>query len=93
MGITLLHICEVCGKTEVLDSDEAYKRGWDYPPNMGTFGVISPRTCEFCPINKTLWWDLVFEKKAFRELSQNQKTTLERILGEPDSVRPDAGIA
>ena len=40
----LLHICEVCGRTEVLTPQEAFDKGWDYPPMMGSFGVVSPRT-------------------------------------------------
>ena len=86
MGMKLLHICEACGKTEVLDSDEAYRKGWDYPPNMGKFGVVSPRTCESCTVDKTLWWALVVEKKSLEDLSEKQKGTLARILGEPESV-------
>ena len=86
MGIELLHICEVCGKTEVLDSDEAYRLGWDYPPNMGAFGVVSPRTCGSCGIQDTLWWALQVEKKQVGELTDSQRETLMRILGEPDSV-------
>ena len=40
----LLHICEVCGRTEVLTPQEAFDKGWDYPPMMGSFGDVSPRT-------------------------------------------------
>ena len=31
----LKHICEVCGCEEVLDSDEAFELGWDYPLEWG----------------------------------------------------------
>lgn len=27
----LKHICEVCGKIEVIDSDLAFDEGWEYP--------------------------------------------------------------
>ncbi|ORB76817.1 hypothetical protein BST46_27970, partial [Mycobacterium timonense] len=37
-------------------TEEAYKAGWDYPPRMGALGVISPRTCPRCPVNRILWW-------------------------------------
>lgn len=47
----LLRICEVCGKEEVLTSDEAFEQGWDYLPRMGAFGIVSPRTCGSCPIS------------------------------------------
>ncbi len=28
----LLHVCESCGKTEVMTPEEAFEAGWDYPP-------------------------------------------------------------
>lgn len=86
MGMRLLHVCEVCGKTEVLDSDDAFEQGWDYPPNMGKFGVVSPRTCGDCSMEKTLWWALAVEKKRPEDLSDRQRETLLRILGEPMSI-------
>lgn len=51
-----IHICEVCGKTEILTPEEAFEDGWDYPPKMGAFGLVSPRTCGNCGIMDTLWW-------------------------------------
>lgn len=36
----LIHICEVCGKTEILTPEEAFNEGWDYPPRMGSFGIV-----------------------------------------------------
>lgn len=76
------HICEACGKEELLTSDESYKAGWDYPPNMGAWGIISPRTCGGCTIDKTLWWALAIEGKLLEELTDEQKTTLQRITDE-----------
>ena len=35
MAKKLMHICEVCGKTEILTSEESFNAGWDYPPRMG----------------------------------------------------------
>lgn len=35
MDRKLIHICEVCGKTEILTPEEAFNDGWDYPPRMG----------------------------------------------------------
>lgn len=32
----LKHICEVCGREEILTPEEAYRAGWDYPPKMGS---------------------------------------------------------
>ena len=84
----LIHICEVCGKTEIMTSEEAFNEGWDYPPRMGGFGIVGPRTCGDCPINLTVWWALVSEKKSVSELSQQQKETIKRIQGEPASIIP-----
>ena len=100
-----VHICEVCGKTEVLTPAEAYEAGWDYPPRMGMFGVLSPRICPSCPITKTLWWALneksMSEKKSnigFTELEtdisgldEKQQVILERILNEPESIEVPEG--
>ena len=57
------HICEVCDVDEILTPEAAFKSGWDYPPKMGQFGVISPRTCGHCSINETLWWALRSEER------------------------------
>ena len=84
----LIHICEVCGKTEILTPEAAFNEGWDYPPRMGGFGIVGPRTCGDCPINLTVWWALVSEKKAVSELSQKQIETIKRIQGEPESIIP-----
>lgn len=27
----LKHICEVCEKSEIIDSDLAFDKGWEYP--------------------------------------------------------------
>ena len=88
MAEKLIHICEVCGKTELLTPEEAFNEGWDYPPRMGGFGIVGPRTCGDCPINLTAWWALVSEKKSVSELSQQQKETIKRIQGEPESIIP-----
>ena len=87
----LKHICEVCGKEEILDSETAFYDGWDYPPRMGEFGVVSPRTCGNCGIDKTLWWEMMCNKTPVSELSKNHWETLNRILGEPGSVGVGAG--
>lgn len=83
----LLHICEVCGKTEVLTPEEAYDLGWDYPPMMGSFGVVSARTCPNCPINQTLWWKMCIDSKsAPYDLSEKDKEILKRIIEEPKNI-------
>lgn len=80
------HICEVCDKTELLDSETAFNNGWDYPPRTGSFGVISARTCENCPITKTLWWELTINMTDINDLSSKHKETLTRILKEPEMI-------
>ena len=88
MAKKLIHICKVCGKTEILTPEEAFSEGWDYPPRMGCFGIVGPRTCGDCPINLTVWWALVSEKKSVSELTEKQKKTIKRIQGEPESIMP-----
>lgn len=82
----LLHVCEVCGKTEILDSEEAYDLGWDYPPRMGMFGIVSPRTCGDCAMVDTVWWKLVCQNVKPEDLSEKDKETLKRIFDEPKSI-------
>ena len=84
------HICEVCGRTEVLTSEEAFEAGWDYPPRLGAFGIVSPRTCPDCSMMDTLWAELVLRHKTPDELTDDQKITLLRIVNEPDSIMPDS---
>lgn len=87
-NMLLRHICENCGKEEVLTSEEGYEKGWDYPPKMGSFAVISPRTCGNCGIQTTLWWEITSNQTPLEDLNDHHKTTLERILGEPDTILP-----
>ena len=83
----LRHICEVCGKEEALTPDEGFERGWDYPPRMGEFGVLSPRTCRDCPMIKTLWWQMQTSQDTC--LNNAQLETLGCIVNEPDSIELD----
>ncbi|MCT7373126.1 MULTISPECIES: hypothetical protein [Mycolicibacterium] len=82
----LRHICEVCGTEQDLTPEAAYEAGWDYPPKMGTFGVVGPRTCPTCIVNRTVWWALVVEKYTTDMLTPQQRETVVRICGEPDSI-------
>lgn len=84
----LHHICEVCGKDEWLTSEEGFKQGWDYPPRMGMYGVISPRTCGSCSMGDTVWFEVVVNKKKLDELSDHQKEVVMRIVCEPESIMP-----
>lgn len=70
--------CEVCGKMEYLTEEEAYNKGWDYPPFMGEWGVVSPRTCGDCPVTETAWLALVTHQK----LTEKQLDTIKRIQNE-----------
>ena len=92
MDNKLIHICEVCGKQEMLTPDEAFEAGWDYPPKMGAFGVVSPRICGECSTKDTLWWALVCERKGVQDLTSRQKETLRRISQEPRSVEINRGV-
>ena len=86
----LKHICEVCGKIEVIDSDLAFDEVLDYPPRMGKFKVLSPRTCPNCTIEKTVWWALAMEGKPLENLSKRQIEVLIRINNEPLSILPNS---
>lgn len=82
------HWCEVCGKTEQLTSEEAYRKGWDFPPRMGQWGVISPRTCGTCPMNATVWWAVAMDGYDAKQLSPEQRQVTARIVAEgPDGER------
>ncbi|AWT25198.1 hypothetical protein Csp1_03740 [Corynebacterium provencense] len=79
------HVCEVCGKTESLTSTEAYAAGWDYPPQMYQWGVVSPRTCGRCGMDATVWWALMADRKQLEDLTPEQLATVDRIRNEiPD---------
>ena len=80
----LRHICENCGKEETLTSEQGFQQGWDYPPRMGMFGVLSPRTCGNCTIDTTLWWRVTCEE--IQDLSEKDLKILNRILDEPESI-------
>lgn len=88
MGQKLIHICEVCGKAKIMTPEEAFNEGWDYPPRMGSFGVISPRTCGDCNMTQTLWWALVQDNKKIKDLTPEQLIVLKRIQNEPASIMP-----
>ena len=85
----LRHVCEVCGKEEVLTPEEAFEKGWDYPPRMGMFGIVSPRTCGDCAMVDTIWWKLTYQNVKPEDLSDKDKLTLSRILSEPASILVD----
>lgn len=74
------YLCETCDKHENLTPDEAYAAGWDYPPFMGAWGVVSPRTCGDCDISTTAWWHLTTQ--GTENLPERHRTTILRIAAE-----------
>ncbi len=89
--IRFWHYCETCGKKELLTADEAFERGWDYPPKIGKFRLLSPRTCGECTIENTLWFKLICGNVNWDELTDSEKETLERIRNEPEGLMPGEG--
>ncbi|MDF3335302.1 hypothetical protein [Lacticaseibacillus rhamnosus] len=84
----LLYICEHCAKTRKYnDPKDAFDAGWDYPPRMGTFGVVSPRKCGECGIEDTLYWKLLTNSRYEPyQLDPQQQLVLDRIMSEPQSI-------
>ena len=80
------YTCEVCGKIAVLTPDDAYRSGWDYPPFMGAYGIVSPRTCPDCEMLDTVWAALVLKKIPYEDLTEKQKETVQRRKAEPESM-------
>ena len=87
------HYCEVCGKKEFITADDAFNSGWDYPPQMGIFGLLGPRTCGNCSIINTLYWKIHapgrFPIVLEDELSPEELITWRRIKKEPESLLND----
>lgn len=89
------HYCEVCGKKEFITAQEAYDSGWDYPPHMGHFGLLGPRTCGNCLLKDTLFWRVNTDKElplplvVEKALSPEELVTWKRIKGEPESLLDD----
>lgn len=84
------HYCEVCGKKEFITAQEAFDSGWDYPPQMGYFGLLSQRTCGKCRITDTLFWKIHTSGRLpivlEGELSPDELIIWRRIKGEPESL-------
>lgn len=87
------HYCEVCGKKEFITAQEAFETGWDYPPKMGRFGLLSPRTCGSCPMSNTLYMKIHapgrFPIVLEGELTPPEQITWRRIKAEPESLLVD----
>lgn len=78
----ITYVCEVCEKTEELTEQEAFDQGWDYPPFIGKWGIVSPRTCGDCVMDDTAWWALVINKVPLMELEERHLRTVIRIQQE-----------
>ena len=64
----------------------SYDQGWDYPPMMGHFGVLSPRTCPNCNMMDTVWAAITMLGKRAEDLTDEQQQVIVRIVSEPDSI-------
>lgn len=84
------HYCEVCGKKAFITAQEAFDSGWDYPPNIGHFGLLGPRTCGNCLLKDTLYWKIMTSGRlpivCEGDLSPEELITWRRIKGEPRSL-------
>ena len=86
------HYCEVCGKKEFITAKEAFNSGWDYPPQMGDFGLLGPRMCGGCLLEDTLYWRVNTEKKVPLPivvegiLTPEELVTWKRIKGAQESL-------
>lgn len=90
------HYCEICGRKEFITAGEAFDSGWDYPPRVGHFGMLSPRTCGNCTMAGTLYMKInspgrlpiVLED----ELTPEERITWRRIKAEPESLLVDEAV-
>ena len=84
------HYCEVCGRKEYITAQDAFDAGWDYPPHMGQFGLLGPRTCGNCLLKDTLYWRVTMEEKVpiviDGMLTEEERITWRRIQAEPESL-------
>lgn len=84
------HECEVCKKIEFLTLEDGFNDGWDMPPRMGEWGVISPRTCGSCGIEETAWWFII--TNPGETIPEKHLETIRRIkkeTGIPDSIKDE----
>ena len=83
------HYCECCGKKAFITSKEAFDDGWDYPPKMGMFGWLGPRTCGECDITSTLYWKVQQQLVPIvveSTLTEKELKMWQRIKNEPESL-------
>ena len=82
--------CEVCEKELWATPADAFTAGWDFagPGGLYPAGIVSPRTCGGCPINRTVWWRLAMDKVAVADLTPRELAVLKRILSERPRPHP-----
>lgn len=84
------HYCEVCGRKEYLTAKEAFQDGWDYPPEIGQFRLLGPRTCGNCQLQDTLFWKIHNQEGlpivCEDNLTPEELVTWHRIRKEPESL-------
>ena len=91
------HYCEVCGKKEYITAKQAFDAGWDYPPDIGQFGLLGPRKCGDCQLEDTLYWKVHNEERfpipivIERILTDEEIITWQRIKAEPESLLEETG--
>ena len=87
------HYCEVCGRKEFITAEDAFNKGWDYPPQTGVFGLLGPRTCGNCTMADTLYMKINAPGRlpiVLRdELTPEELITWRRIKSEPESLLSD----
>jgi len=81
-----LHICDGCGAEELLTTEDAYQKGWDYPPMCGPWGTLAARTCPNCGVQTSAWWSLAVDGKSFAELSEHHQNTVRRVRAEAEEL-------
>lgn len=76
--------CEVCGREQRTTLAEAHENGWDFGGPGGVYpaGLITPRTCGTCSIDKTVWWQLAIRHIPMSALEVRQRAVIDRILAE-----------
>lgn len=82
------HYCE-CGAKFYGTAQEAFDSGWDYPPHIGKFGLLGPRTCGKCDITSTLYWRVQQQTLPIvveSMLTEDELKTWRRIKNEPESL-------
>ena len=83
------HYCEVCGAKVFCTAQDAFDAGWDYPPQLGRFGLLGPRTCGECDITNTLYWKVQQQTLPIvveSTLTEEELKTWKRIKKEPESL-------